>query len=97
MGGLVAHLASARRLGRAQGLFNVVSGAWPIVSLRSFEAIFGPKTDVFLQKTSGLLFLSSGVALLGTEESEAWVRMARHLHGRRHRLPRDRSHLRPQG
>ncbi|HYO61338.1 MAG TPA: hypothetical protein VEU29_05515, partial [Actinomycetota bacterium] len=58
------------RLARAQGLFNVVGGAWPIVWLRSFEWIFGRKRDVYLQKVSGLFFLGSGVALLLAEPTE---------------------------
>jgi hypothetical protein len=30
-------------IGEAQGWFNVVGGAWPLQSLRTFEAIFGPR------------------------------------------------------
>jgi hypothetical protein len=32
-------------IGEVQGWFNVVGGAWPLLSLRTFEAIFGPKAD----------------------------------------------------
>lgn len=46
---------AAVRLARAQGLFNVVGGAWPIVALPAFEWVFGRKRDVYLQRTSGAL------------------------------------------
>lgn len=38
-------------LARAQGAFNVVGGAWPLVSMRSFEWVFGPKQDRWLEQT----------------------------------------------
>ncbi len=69
----------ALRLARAQGLFNVVGGLWPIVWLRSFEWIFGPKHDDWLQKTSGGLFAASGLVLLKTEPTESALRAARLL------------------
>ena len=69
----------AVRLARAQGLFNVVGGAWPIVWLRSFEWIFGRKRDVYLQKTSGAFFLASGIALLSTEPTAEGVAAARRI------------------
>lgn len=63
---------SAGDLARAQGLFNVIGGAWPIVSLRSFEFVYGKKRDIFLQKTVGALLLSIGcVQLVHSENSEA--------------------------
>ncbi|MER7112516.1 hypothetical protein ABT360_33525, partial [Streptomyces sp. NPDC000229] len=49
-----------RALSRAQGLFNIVGGAWPLVSLRTFERIYGPKADDWLQKTSDVSQRSSG-------------------------------------
>ncbi|MEU6180140.1 hypothetical protein [Streptomyces coeruleorubidus] len=48
----------------AHGLFNVVGGLWPLVHLRSFEWVFGPKADVWLQMTTGGLLVSAGVAQL---------------------------------
>ena len=72
-------LASQARLARAQGLFNVVGGAWPIVWLRSFEWIFGRKRDVYLQKTSGLFFLTTGIALLLAEPTEDGMAAARRI------------------
>jgi hypothetical protein len=34
-------------------MFYVVSGVWPIVSMRSFEAVTGPKTERWLVRTTG--------------------------------------------
>ncbi len=67
------------RLARSQGVFNLVGGAWPIVSLRTFEWVFGPKTDVFLQKASGGLFLTTGLALLTTQPTGKDIRRARRI------------------
>ena len=44
------------QVARAQGVFNVVAGVWPLVHVRSFEAVFGSKTDRWLEYTvAGLL------------------------------------------
>lgn len=44
---------------RAHGCFHVVTGAWPLVHRRSFEAVTGPKADVWLLQTvSGLLVVT---------------------------------------
>ncbi len=67
------------RLARAQGLFNVAGGAWPLVWLRSFEWVFGRKRDVYLQKVSGLFFLGSGIALLLAEPTPDGVAAARRI------------------
>ncbi|MGC0334216.1 hypothetical protein RKD23_007206 [Streptomyces sp. SAI-170] len=48
----------------AHGAFNVVGGLWPLLHLRSFEWVFGPKRDVWLQMTTGGLLVSAGVAQL---------------------------------
>ena len=47
-------------LGQAHGAFNVVGGLWPLVSLRSFEAVFGPKADRWLEYTVAGLLLTNG-------------------------------------
>jgi hypothetical protein len=46
------------------GVFNLLGGLWPLVHLRSFEWVFGPKTDVWLQKTTGGLLVSAGLTQL---------------------------------
>ncbi|HEV2755232.1 MAG TPA: hypothetical protein VG318_05585 [Actinomycetota bacterium] len=72
-------VAAGVRLARAQGLFNVVGGAWPIVALPTFEWVFGRKRDVYLQRTSGALFAASGIALLLAEPSADGVVTARRI------------------
>src|SRR3954447_19280503 len=53
-----------RRLAQAQGVFNVVSGVWPLVSMRTFEAVYGPKTDRWLVQTVAGLLTTVGCAQL---------------------------------
>lgn len=56
-------------IARAQGLFYVVTGLWPIVHLESFLAVTGPKTDLWLVQTLGALLVGvGGVMLLSTTE-----------------------------
>lgn len=50
-----------RALARAHGLFNVVTGVWPIVHMPSFEAVTGPKTDDWLVRTVGGLLVGNGL------------------------------------
>jgi hypothetical protein len=47
-------------LARAHGAFNIVGGLWPLVSMRSFEWVFGPKTDHWLERTVAGLMVSAG-------------------------------------
>ena len=54
---------SAVRLARLQAIFYIATGIWPIVSIRSFEAITGPKVDRWLVKTVGVLVAIIGFAL----------------------------------
>jgi hypothetical protein len=56
--------ATARSLARLHGLFNVTAGAWPILSIRSFEAVTGPKVDRWLVRTVGGLLCAIGATQL---------------------------------
>jgi len=47
-----------------QGIYFLVTGAWPIVHLKSFEAVSGHKTDDWLVKTVGALITVIAVVLL---------------------------------
>ena len=49
---------------RLQGVFYLATGLWPIVHLKSFEAVTGPKVDKWLVKTIGGLIAVVGTALL---------------------------------
>jgi hypothetical protein len=52
------------RLARAQGLYVLVTGAWPLVHYRSFEWVTGPKADRWLVQTVAGLGVSIGWAML---------------------------------
>ena len=52
------------RLAVVQGAFDVVTGVWPILHLRSFEAVTGPKPEGWLVKTVGALITAIGGTLL---------------------------------
>ncbi|MFF3314659.1 hypothetical protein ACFYV5_04000 [Streptomyces sp. NPDC003035] len=62
---------------RAQGLFNVVGGLWPVLSLRTFEAVYGRKADGWLQRTSGGLLASAGISMLLAAPGPEGMRHAR--------------------
>lgn len=53
----------AVRLARLQGLAYLATGVWPLVHVRSFEAVTGPKADRWLVKTVGALVATTGLAL----------------------------------
>ena len=48
---------------RVQALYYAVSGVWPILHMRSFEAVTGPKTDDWLVHMVGLLAVAVASAL----------------------------------
>ncbi|GAA0938187.1 hypothetical protein [Actinocorallia libanotica] len=71
-------LGTPEGLARAQGVFNIVGGAWPLVHRRSFEAFFGPKEDEWLQQTVGALLVAAGCSqVLAANSPEG------HAHARR--------------
>lgn len=51
-------------LALAQGLYFGATGVWPIVHMRSFLAVTGPKTDLWLVKTVGALIGVVGASLV---------------------------------
>jgi hypothetical protein len=62
---------AARALGAVatvQGLFYLGTGLWPLVHIESFLDVTGPKTDLWLVYTVGLLVAVVGAVLL----SAAW-------------------------
>ncbi len=54
----------ATRLAVAQGAYWAASGIWPIIHLRSFEAVTGPKQAGWLVKTVGALIAAVGATLV---------------------------------
>jgi hypothetical protein len=47
-----------------QGAYYSATGLWPLVSMRSFERVTGPKRDHWLVKTVGVLVTAVGMTLL---------------------------------
>lgn len=64
-------------LARLHGGLLLFSGVWPIVHLRSFEAVFGPKVDRWLVRTVAGLLLTGSAAQLSAARSPASVDVAR--------------------
>ena len=46
-----------------QGCYYLLSGLWPLISMRSFLKVTGPKTDLWLVKTVGVLITVIGGVL----------------------------------
>ena len=47
-----------------QGAYYLVSGAWSVVHIDSFQKLTGRKTDLWLVKTVGLLLVAIGGGLI---------------------------------
>jgi hypothetical protein len=47
-----------------QGIYFFVTGIWPILSMRTFLLVTGPKTDLWLVKTVGLILAVIGAMLI---------------------------------
>lgn len=59
------------RLAQLQGVAYTITGIWPIIHRRSFEAVTGPKTDYWLVRVVGaLITVIGGVLLLGSRRSK---------------------------
>ncbi|MEA3201395.1 MAG: hypothetical protein QOE90_2823 [Thermoplasmata archaeon] len=54
----------ATTLAWLQGAYYVITGVWPLVSLASFMAVTGPKTDTWLVQTFGVLVAVVGGVLI---------------------------------
>lgn len=51
-------------LAKGQGIYFLITGLWPLIHMESFLAITGPKEDLWLVETVGVLVIAIGVALL---------------------------------
>ncbi len=47
-----------------QGMYFLITGIWPLVSIGTFQLVTGPKTDLWLVKTVGVLIAVIGLGLL---------------------------------
>lgn len=52
-----------RVVGAVQAVYYVITGIWPLLSLRTFERVTGPKTDDWLVRTVGILAATIGGVL----------------------------------
>ena len=68
-----------RTLARLHGWFNLVNGLWPLLHMRSFVAVSGPKTDLWLVRTVAGLMVTNGITQLGAASSAATVPSARQI------------------
>lgn len=59
-----APIAIGRWIAIAQGGYYAISGLWPLFHMRSFTAVTGPKTDLWLVQAFGLLIAAVGAVLL---------------------------------
>lgn len=90
-----------RALPLAHGAFWVAFGMWPVVHLRSFEAVTGPKVDGWLVKTMGGMLAAVGASLIASSRrpptknerllgaaSAAVLAISAGYYGARGRIPR---------
>jgi hypothetical protein len=47
-----------------QGIFYLATGVWPLLDIVSFQVVTGPKTDLWLVRTVGVLVAVVGVVLI---------------------------------
>jgi hypothetical protein len=57
------------RLALIQGTFYLLTGLWPIFDIVSFQEVTGPKTDLWLVRTVGVLVSVIGAVLLLAQRS----------------------------
>lgn len=51
------------------GFFTITGGLWPLVHMRSFESVLGPRVDRWLVRTVAGLMLTNGIVQLGSATS----------------------------
>jgi hypothetical protein len=51
-------------LALAQGAYFALTGLWPLVSIGTFMKVTGPKRDIWLVKTVGVIVLAIGAVLV---------------------------------
>lgn len=61
-------MIAVRRSLKYQGCYYLATGLWPILHLRSFAAIAGPKPDAFQTAVSGALYAATGATLVASTQ-----------------------------
>lgn len=59
-----------------QGWFYLLTGLWPIISIKTFEMVTGPKQDKWLVKTVGLMIACSGIIFISMNDTKAALTLA---------------------
>jgi hypothetical protein len=59
-----------RQLAAAQGVYFAATGLWPLIDMRSFERVTGPKADKWLVRTVGVLIAVIGGTLIAAGRHE---------------------------
>jgi hypothetical protein len=57
---------SYSRIALFQGMYYFLSGLWPLIDISSFLNITGPKNDIWLVHTTGLLIAVIGLVLISS-------------------------------
>ncbi len=57
------------KLALIQGLFYVATGVWPLIDIVSFQIVTGPKTDLWLVRTVGVLVTVIGAVLIAASRT----------------------------
>src|SRR5436853_7459331 len=53
-----------QRVAGIQGVFYVLTGVWPLLDIGSFQAVTGPKVELWLVRTVGMLVIVIGGVLV---------------------------------
>ena len=53
-----------------QGIYFFVTGVWPLLSMKTFLMATGPKTDLWLVKTVGVILAVIGLVLIVAQVKE---------------------------
>jgi hypothetical protein len=59
-----SRLRAEQALSLSRGAYYLITGAWPLVSMRTFESVTGRKRDKWLAKTVGVLVGIVAAALI---------------------------------
>ncbi len=57
------------KLALFQGVFYVLTGVWPLIDIVSFQIVTGPKTDLWLVRTVGVLVAVIGTVLIAASRT----------------------------
>src|SRR5829696_6310753 len=56
-----SHSGPLKLLLLIQTIYYFITGVWPVVHIKSFMAVTGPKTDIWLVKTVGVLITAISI------------------------------------